>query len=262
VRFQGPSCLVKIVMSIRLSFLLSLCLIVSACTSKQSSPEPVATIDSLNGAAITGIVKLAGEYPADQCVMCSDTTCHQAMVTQQHWLVKDGCIANAFIYIKDGLGNKVYVAPSTAAVLDQKGCLYKPHVMGMVVGQTLKVLNSDSTLHNVKLISASASECFNRLFPQGMAPMTQKMNVPGVMKKISCDVHSWMNSYVGVLPHPFFAVSDASGHYEIKGIPPGDYTLELWHESTKGSDDAIVQSQKITVVPKDSKAVDFTISAK
>jgi hypothetical protein len=262
VRFQGPSCLVKIAMSIRLSFLLSICLVAASCSNKKSSPEAVATIDSVNGATITGTVKLAGECSADQCVMCSDTTCHQAMVTQQHWLVRDGRVANAFIYIKDGLGNKVYVAPAAPAVLDQKGCLYKPHVMGMVVGQTLKVLNSDSTLHNVKLISANTSECFNRLFPQGMAPMTQKMNVPGVMKKISCDVHSWMNSYVGVLPHPFFAVSDTSGRYQIKGIPPGEYTLELWHESSKGSDDAIIQTQKITVAARDSKTADFTISAR
>src|SRR5438270_338407 len=84
-----------------------------------------------------------------------------------------------------------------------------------------------------------------------MARVREMMRTPGVMKTIKCDVHGWMNSYVGVLTHPFFAISDTNGHYEIKGVPPGEYTLELWHESSKGSEGAIVETKKISVKSKD-----------
>jgi hypothetical protein len=249
-------------MSIRLFLLLSLCFL-AACSSKSNLPEANATVDLANGATISGTVSVTGDCPADQCVMASDNQgCHHGMVTEQHWIVKDGKVANAFVYIKDGLGNKIYPAPATPVVLDQRGCVYEPHVMGLVLGQKLEIRNSDPTLHNVKLVSATPGESFNRPFPQGTAPVDYEITSPGVMKKITCDVHSWMNSYVGVLTHPFFAVTDSNGHFEIKGIPPGEYTLEVWHESTNGAENAIVETQKITVAAKEAKTADFTIAAR
>ena len=240
-------------------------LTIVGCGEKNDSslPTPNATVDLTTGAKISGTVKLDGACPQDQPVSSSGNQgCHQGTVTEQHWIVREGNVANAFVYIKDGLGNKIYAPPASAVVLDQHGCIYQPHVMGVVLGQTLKVLNSDQTLHNVHLVSMTDGESFNRPFPPGMQPFEQKFNSTGIMKTIKCDVHSWMNSYVGVLNHPFFAVTDTNGHYEIRGIPPGDYTLELWHESSKGNEDAIVETQKISVGAKDAKTADFGIKAR
>ncbi|HWF44427.1 MAG TPA: carboxypeptidase regulatory-like domain-containing protein [Candidatus Kapabacteria bacterium] len=239
-------------------------LIIAGCGEKNDSsiPTPNATVDLAIGATISGTIKLDGACPQDPSISSSGNEgCHQGMVTEQHWVVNNGNVTNAFIYIKDGLGNKIYAAPVAPVVLDQRGCIYRPHVMGLVLGQTLKVQNSDPTLHNVHLVSMTDGESFNRPFPPGMQPFEQKFTSTGIMKSIKCDVHGWMNSYVGVLPHPFFAVSDTSGHYEIRGIPPGNYTLELWHESSKGAEQAIVEDQKITVGAKDTKTVDFKITA-
>ncbi len=219
-------------------------------------------IDSTNGGTISGTVILEGPCPAPQTFLCGDNVgCDRASVTAQHWIVNNGKVANAFIYIKDGLDNKKYTIPTSPALLDQRHCVYKPHVMGLILGQPLEVLNSDSTLHNVHLTSASVGESFNRIFPQGMAPMSSHFETPGI-KTIKCDVHGWMNCYIGVVPHPFFAVSDSTGHFEIKGVPPGDYTLELWHESTTGSDNAVVETKKISVKAKETQRADFSITAR
>lgn len=214
-----------------------------------------------SGSTISGTVTLAGSCPADPVLNCS-ADCGASSVTEQHWQVRDGRVANAFVFIKEGLANSSYDAPSDPAILDQKGCAYVPHVMGLVQGQTLKITSSDPTLHTVHLISSAVGESFNRAFMQGAPPVDLKMDSIGVMKTIKCDVHSWMNCYVGVLPHPFFAVSDSTGRYEIHGVPPGEYTLELWHESSHGADSAIVETQLIVVKPRGNPTADFAISAR
>jgi plastocyanin len=238
--------------------------VLSGCGHKNASslPEPNATVDLTTGATIKGTIKLAGLCPQAPPISSSGNMgCHQGMVTEQHWVVNNGSVANAIIYIKDGLGDNIYAAPATPVILDQRGCIYYPHVMGLMLGQTLKVLNSDSTLHNVHLVSMTAGESFNCSFPPGMKPFEQKFATTG-MKTITCDVHGWMNSYVGVFTHPFFAVTDTNGNYEIRGVPPGNYTLELWHESGRGSQNAIVEDQKISVAAKDMKTADFVITAR
>jgi plastocyanin len=133
------------------------------------------------------------------------------------------------VYVKDGLGNRTFQAPQTPVVLDQRGCKYYPHVFGIQVGQPVTVLNSDPTLHNVHAVPKTNTE-FN--FGQSSKGMktTRLFDKPEVMVPFRCDVHGWMAAYGGVLSHPFFAVSKADGSYEIKGLPAGTYTLEVWHE--------------------------------
>ncbi len=235
----------------------------AGCNRRTDTAPPSKSITAaLDGAIISGTVTLNGPCVDDACFACGDQNCQQAAVTAEHWIVRNEKVANAFVYIKDGLGNRTYDPPNDPVILDQRTCVYRPHVVGLVAGQTLKVLNSDQTLHNVHLTSETPSECFNKLFPAGMAPLEQPMKTPGVMKTLKCDVHSWMNCYVGVLPHPFFAVSDSSGHFEIKGVPPGAYTLELWHESSRGTEAAIVQTKKLIVTGKEPKEADFAIEAR
>lgn len=138
-------------------------------------------------------------------------------------------LQNAFVYVKDGLGDRTFQAPKAPVVLDQKGCKYVPHVFGAQVGQPVIIVNSDPTLHNVHAVPKANAE-FN--FGQAVKGMktTRMFDKPEVMVPFRCDVHGWMASYGGILSHPFFAVSGADGSFEIKGLPAGTYTLEIWHE--------------------------------
>ena len=138
-------------------------------------------------------------------------------------------LQNAFVYVKDGLGDRTFQAPKTPVVLDQRGCKYIPHVFGAQVGQPVIILNSDPTLHNVHAVPKANTE-FN--FGQSIKGMktTRMFDKPEVMVPFRCDVHGWMAAYGGIVSHPFFAVTKADGSFEIKGLPAGTYTLEVWHE--------------------------------
>jgi plastocyanin len=141
----------------------------------------------------------------------------------------NGALQNVFVYVKDGLGNRRYATPSTPVVLDQKGCRYVPHVFGAQVGQPVQISNSDPTLHNV-----NSAPRDNKGFNFGQVPstpaVTRTFDKPEIGVPFRCDVHSWMNAYAGIVPHPFFAVTGSDGSFEIKGLPAGTYTIELWHE--------------------------------
>jgi plastocyanin len=175
----------------------------------------------------------------------------QGQATTQTFVASNGGLQNVFVYVKDGLGNLKFPAPASPVVLDQKGCWYIPRVFGIQVGQSLDMVNSDETLHNVHAMPAANRE-FNR--GQGMKGLksTTVFTTPEVMVPFKCDVHKWMNAWVGVVEHPFYAVSGAGGAFEIKGLPPGTYTIEAWHEKLG------TQTQMVTIGAKESKAISFT----
>ena len=149
-------------------------------------------------------------------------------------------LQNVFVYVKDGLGTRTYPVASEPARLDQKGCQYTPHVLGLQVGQTLLVTNSDSALHNVNS-SPKQNRGFNFGQPAGVPAAKRVFDKPEIGVPFRCDVHSWMNAYAGVVPHPFFAVTPADGRFEIKGLPAGTFTIEAWHEQLG------TQTQTVTV---------------
>lgn len=138
-------------------------------------------------------------------------------------------LRNVFVYVKDGLGARTYATPTTPVVLDQKGCRYVPHVFGVQVGQPVHISNSDPALHNVHAVPKTNRE-FNFAQPPKVPPAPRVFTAPEVLVPFRCDVHGWMNAYVGVVPHPFFAVTNADGSFEIKGLPAGTYTIEAVHE--------------------------------
>jgi len=232
--------------------------------SSEQAATPNATVDLANGATITGTITADGAAPAPQKYpTAGDAHCksvHPDGVLDGRWIINNGKVANAFIYIKDGLGNKVYAPPADVITVDQKGCIYYPRVFGAVIGQKVKFVNSDQTLHNVHS-HAEVNAMFNYPQQSGSEPRVVSFDKQEIMVPIMCDVHGWMKSYAGVLPHPFFAVSDSNGQYAIKGIPPGEYTIECWHEpsDTKSEKKPVVTTQKITVAAKESKTLDFTI---
>ena len=228
-----------------------LTVLAAACgggNTEQAAPAPDAPatnpVDPATAGNISGRVTFAGTAPKPAPVrMDSDPNCVQqgATTTDEAVVVGDGGgLQNAFVYVKDGLGDRTFQAPQAPVVLDQKGCKYFPHVFGVQVGQPVTILNSDPTLHNVHAVPKANTE-FN--FGQANKGMktTRMFDKPEVMVPFRCDVHGWMAAYGGVLSHPFFAVSTADGSFEIKGLPAGTYTIEVWHERLG------TQTTKVTV---------------
>ena len=243
---------------------LVLALAAAACGGSQPSepagppPPTVNPVDQATAGAIAGRITFEGTAPKPQPIrMDSDPNCAQqnAGATDQPVIVgANGALQNVFVYVKDGLGNLRFPVPSTPVVLDQKGCMYAPRVLGLQAGQPLEIANSDPTLHNVHAVPMTNQE-FNMGYPiQGMKH-SHTFSTREVMVPFKCDVHGWMRAWVGVLDHPYFGVTGADGSFTLKGLPPGTYTVEAWHESLG------TQTQTVTIGAKESKDVAFAFKA-
>src|SRR5919204_1487710 len=169
-------------------------------------------------------------------------------------VVDGGKLANVFVYVKDGLGNRTFDVPKDPIVLDQKGCRYHPHVLGVMAGQTIKIVNSDPTTHNIHPTPKDNRE-WNESQPPKAAPLEKSFAREEIMLPVKCNQHPWMKMYINVVKTPFFAVTDKSGKFEIKGLPPGTYTVAAVHERLGEQD------QKVTVGAKETKNVDFSFGA-
>ena len=205
-------------------------------------------------ATLSGKVVVEGTVPENPKInMDADPVCkslHSGDVRAEKVVVNPNqTLRHAFVYVKEGASG-TFTAPSAPAVLDQRGCMYQPHVLGMQTGQPLAIVNSDSTLHNVHALGQKNPE-FNLGMPMQGMKLEKTFFNPEVMMRFKCDVHPWMGAYVGVLSHPFFSVTGEEGSFEIPNLPPGEYTLEAWHE-TYGT-----QMQKIQVSEGETKTVDF-----
>jgi plastocyanin len=235
----------------------------SSTSAKPESPSATPAgqkVDSATAGDVKGVAMLDGAAPKNEAIkMNADPVCVKANTTPQaqetYMVSADGKnLGNVFVYVKDGLGNYAYDAPTGSVTIDQMGCRYHPHVFGIRVGQTLEIKNSDPTLHNIHALPMGNKE-FNTGQPiQGMITKHTFDNKE-VMVPFKCDVHGWMNAYVGVLDHPFFAVTDKDGKFSLKGLPPGTYTIEAWHE--KGGR----QTAMVTLGAKDTKEANFTFKA-
>ena len=164
-----------------------------------------------------------------------------------------GALQHVFVYVKDGLPPRLYPVPPAAVVLDQDRCRYVPRVLGIQVGQQLTIRNSDPLLHNVRS-EGVINEPFDVGTPVQGVEIRRTFATREIMVPLKCNVHAWMNAYLGVLEHPFFAVSDESGRFSIGQLPPGTYTLEFWHERFGTA------TRQITVVAQ--KTSDLTVSYK
>ncbi len=183
-----------------------------------------------DNAVITGKITLTGTPPPESAIDLDGTPdckkLHAAALKTRRYIVgAGGELANCFVYIKDGLA-KQYAAPAQAAKLDQKACLYVPYVLGVQLGQDIDISNSDTFLHNVHYIGLQKEENFAQL---GGKKDVRKFAKPEIMVKFKCDVHPWMFAYVGVVAHPFYAVTNEKGQFKISGLPAGKYTVEVWH---------------------------------
>ncbi|MGE0703233.1 MAG: carboxypeptidase regulatory-like domain-containing protein [Vicinamibacterales bacterium] len=217
-------------------------------------------IDAATAGTVTGTVTVDGPAAKNEAIrMNADPVCVREAPGEQLQETfvtgSDGkTLGNVFVYVKDGLGNYVYDPPSGSVTMDQKGCRYHPHVFAVRVGQPVQIVNSDPTLHNVHATPASNEE-FNTGQPiQGMK-MEHVFTEPEVMVPFKCDVHGWMNAYVAVMEHPFYAVTGPDGAFTLKGLPPGTYTVEAWHERLGTT------SQSVTLAASESKPITFTFNA-
>lgn len=203
---------------------------------------------------VTGRIKYEGKAPTPRVIrMDSDQSCMPEGPNTSEVLVvgPDNGLQNVFVYVKDGLGDRTFPAPKTPVVLDQKGCRYTPHVFGAQVGQPVTIVNSDNTLHNVHAVPKANTE-FNVGQSKKGQDSTKIFDKPEVMVPFRCDVHGWMNAYVGVVSHPYYAVSKPDGSFEIRGLPAGTYTIEAWHERLG------TQTTKVTVDGKAGATAAFS----
>lgn len=223
--------------------------------SGEGTPAAAAAPVVADAATIGGLVKFEGAKPnVGALQMGADPSCqaqHSAPVPDEEVVIGPGGeLANVLVYVKNVQGN--FPPPAQAALLDQKGCQYIPHVNAVQVGQTVDIRNSDATLHNVHAMPETNRQ-FNEGQPvQGMVSKKKFDKVEMKPFRIKCDVHGWMKSYMAVLPHPFHNVSQMNGSFNIANLPPGNYTLVAWHEKFGQ------QEQQVTVGPKEQKQVTFT----
>ena len=220
-------------------------LIVAACGGGGGTAErPAANARPDGPGVVTGKITFEGEPPARTPVrMDADSNCMPgtAQALSETTIVgAGGGLQNVFVYVKDGLGNRIYETPAAPIVLDQQGCRYEPHVFGVFVGQPVEIRNSDPTLHNVHAIPKDNDE-FNFGQQPKTPPMTRTFDKPEIGLSFRCDVHGWMRAYANVVTHPFFAVTRDDGMFEIKGLPAGTYTVEAWHERLG------TQTQQVTI---------------
>jgi Carboxypeptidase regulatory-like domain len=239
---------------------------VVACGGGEKQETPAAAPASTQAAApagggaakgsgsIAGKISFAGTPPAAEKIKVSaDPYCqkeHKDGLERNVVAVKDGGLKDVFVYVKSGLTG-TYPPPTEAVELDQQGCMYKPHIIALQVGQPLKIKNNDETLHNIHP-RPTVNQEFNIGQPRKGMESTKSFDKKEVMIPVGCDVHPWMRSYISVLDNPFFAVTDESGNYEIKGLPAGEYEVEAVHEKLKS------QTGKITVKDGEKATLDLS----
>jgi len=215
-------------------------------------------VDAATAGNIVGSVVFEGTAPSMAVIDMSDESVCAAKhssppMIQEVVVNSNGTLANVFVYVKEGLESLQFPTPGAAVVLDQNGCVYVPHVLGVMVGQDITIRNSDGLLHNI-----SASPTINRGFNIGQPVVMDTQRSFGsaeVMVPLQCDAHSWMTAYIGVLDHPFHSVSNGSGAFSLSTLPPGNYVIEAWHE-TYGT-----QTQNVTVTTGETADITFTFTA-
>jgi hypothetical protein len=215
--------------------------------------------DEANGATVTGKVAFDGTQPKMATIDMSDKPdcvkyhSGQPVKSQEVVVNGNGTLKTTFVWVKSGLPDKQWKIPAGNVELNQKGCMYEPHVIGVMTGQNIEIKNDDpQTNHNIHP-AATVNADYNQSQSPGAPPILKSYARQEVLIPVKCNVHPWMRAYIGVVSHPFYAVTGDDGTFTIKGLPPGTYTIEIVHEKYGKME------QQVTVAAKDSKTVDFTV---
>jgi hypothetical protein len=235
----------------------------SGCSKSQpASEQPAAapklatiTIDASTAGSIAGVVSFKGVAPKMKPLdMTADPGCPTQPQPAEVVVANGGKLANVFVYVKEGLPQGSFAVPTEPVVLDQKGCRYSPHMLGIMAGQPLKVKNTDTADHNIHDMP-SKNQAFNESQMPTDQPITKKFGTPEMMIPVQCNQHPWMRAYINVMTSPYFAVSAADGSFEIRNLPPGEYTIAAVHEKLGE------QTMKVKVGAKESARAPFVFSA-
>jgi plastocyanin len=225
----------------------------SAACRKEEAGAPASPLwkPTGNEGNITGELNFTGAVPAPRKLdMSSDSKCEGENFLDD-LAVKDGKLGNVFVFVKSGLPQASFEIPEEAVTLNQRGCKYVPRVLGVQAGQPFQIVNSDQTNHNIHTLPRVNRE-FDSAQLAGEGPIIRKFAKPEAIFPVKCNTHTWMRAYIAVLAHPFFAVSDSNGEFMIKGLPPGEYEVEAWHEKYGA------KTLKIKVTEKADAKADFT----
>jgi plastocyanin len=228
----------------------------STPTSSATHSQPKVAIDASTTGSISGTVNFTGTPPAPIKIdMSFDPACAMSPRGENMAspvVVKDGKLANVFVYVKVAPFLADWAIPKEHIVVDQVGCRYEPHVVGAMAGQTIEFRNSDNTDHNIHAAPKQNPEWNESQRPKS-PPILKKFAQPEIMLPVKCNQHPWMKMYVNAAANPLFAVTEANGNFEIKGLPPGDYTIATVHEKLGE------RTMTVKVAPHEQKkAVDFS----
>jgi len=232
-----------------------------AVEKKSDKPAPAKVnyfrVDPSTAGTVRGKILFTGRKPPKKRIDVSeDPMCakmHGGGLYDESVVVNaNGTLSNVFVYVKGGLEGKSFEPPKEPVVIDQKGCWFEPRVLGIQTGQPLTIRNSDPVTHNIHPM-AEINRAWNQSQDPGTEPLRRRFSQREVMIKVKCNIHSWMRAWIGAVEHPYFAVTGkADGSFVIPNLPPGDYTIEAWHE-VYGR-----QEQKISVRPSGTEALSFT----
>jgi plastocyanin len=189
--------------------------------ARAGGPAPNAT-----GATVRGMVRLQGKAPAPKPInMAADPSCarlHPTPVMSQDVMVDaQGALQNVVVFVSEGLGDRTFEPPAQPAVIEQKGCIYEPHVKAIRANQKLELVNDDSTAHNIHPQPSNNRE-WNKAEPPG-TKMEEAFAREEIAIPVKCNVHPWMKSYIAVFKHPYFAVTGKDGSFDLSNLPPGTY---------------------------------------
>jgi plastocyanin len=231
----------------------------AAGETAEVTPAPVVadagsmTWDGSQGVAeVMGTVSFEGTAPERMLMdMGADELCHGEGTMDPTLIVNDGKMENVFVYVSKAPKSMTYPKGTGSVMLNQVGCMYEPHVLGLQKGQTLSISNGDDVTHNVHSFSKK-NKVFNKSQPKGMDPINETFKRSEDQFAVRCDIHKWMSSFICVTDYPFFAVSAADGKYNLGKLPAGEYELTATHE-TLGKKTAMV-----TVSASGASTVDFS----
>jgi plastocyanin len=227
-----------------------------AAKTGTAAPPEYFRVDASTAGKLRGRITYAGPKPErlaikmDSDAACSETHAGKPVYDEPVAAGKDGGLANAFVYIQAGLEGKKFEPVPEPVLLDQRGCMFVPRAVGVRAGQVLKLRNSDKVSHNIHPMPKD-----NREWNESQAPGTpdaeRKFARGEVMIPVKCNIHKWMRAYIGVVDHPYFAVTGPDGSFELANIPPGEYTIAVWHEKLGD------QTRQVRLPASGSEAVDF-----
>jgi plastocyanin len=217
---------------------------------KAGGPPPATS----GGASLRGVVRFEGAAPKPKLIsMSADPSCakqHPSPVFSQEVMTDSkGDLQNVVVYIAEGLGDRTFDVPTQPVVVEQRACMYQPHVLAVRANQPVHVVNDDPTSHNIHPTPANNRE-WNKAEPPGSS-VDETFAREEIAIPVKCNLHPWMHGYIAVFKHPYFAVTGKDGSFDLSNLPPGTYTIKAWHEKLG------ISTQTITIGASETKQISF-----